>query len=694
MRCTCTWTYIAALVFMLPIGSSTLSASDIDDADNALTITVTATGHEASTLEVSKPVAILDHEEVQDAQAGTLPEALRGQPGIFVQQTTSGQGAPIIRGLIGSSVLMMVDGQRLNNGMFRPAPNQYYALVDPWSIEKIEVVRGPGSALYGSDAMGGVVNVKTTTPRFKDPTWENKSRYVARYASAEDAWLTRYGYQGGRKGLGVAGGLTFQSLGDREVGDGRGKQHPSAYDVRAADLKTLFEVNNSELTGGMQYLTQPGTPRFDELNPGFGQTNPSSSEFSFEPNSRLFLHGSYTYKGPYHFLIDPQVHISYQKIDDDRRTRDFWSDVRFLEENESVLTSIGLKAGAYAGNNHQFTYGVDVLNDEILSERVEQNLTTNTRGNVQSRFANGSKLDSVALYIQDEWVLTGRLITTFNLRYSYFDIDIPAADRGVGVNNSFDDLTGGLGVSYSLNSGTRLVSNISRGFRAPNIFDFSTLGPRPGNRFNVPNTDLRPEEILSFDLGVKHEDERLAYDAFIFYSEYTDKITDLPTGSMRSDGRLEVQSRNVAEVDIYGIEGQLTYSPVRSTKLYGALNWVKGVENAKQGSSEPASRIPPANLKLGYAQQFNPDWEAEIWIHAVDNQDRLSERDKRDPRINPAGTPGWRTLNLRTTWLPSASFRLSFDIENALDEGYREHASGIDAPGRNFILTLDYRMKR
>lgn len=694
---TAMWRVLAVVPGLL---CAAASFADPDRADRPkqeaaaappLQIIITADRGEGASLEAPDPVTVIEQDRIEDGAPTVLPDALRGETGVYVQQTTAGQGAPIIRGLIGSSVLMLVDGIRLNNAIFRPAPNQYYALVDAQNVSRIEVLRGPGSALYGSDALGGVINVITPTPRFEGERWQQQSRVRSRYASAEDAWLGRYAYSGGRAGFGLNAGLTLQDIGDREAGGDRGRQSPSEYDVEAANFKLLRETDYGEFVGSVQYLRQPKTPRIDELRAGFGQTQPASEEFFFEPNDRLFIHGTYRHRSTLGPLRDIEVHAAFQEINDDRRQRDFGSDIRNLEQNRSQLLGLTAQARSAAGADHLLTYGMELYRDEVASSREQLNLSTGVSSIARSRFADGARIGSYALYLQDEWLVTDRLTLTLDARYSFFDIDIPAADRGVPVDNTLDDLTGGLGLNYALSGDTRLVANIGRGFRIPNVFDFSTLGVRPGNRFNIPNPGLGPEKVLSIDLGVKHASGNLMAELFVFRSRFTDKITDRPTGTSRPDGRIEVQSVNLGEVDLYGLEGGLRYSWDADTEIFANLNLVRAEQDAPDGGSEPASRIPPLNARLGLRRRLSPDWTAQAWLHAADDQDRLSARDIRDPRIDPDGTPGWATLNLALDHALRPNIDLRLAVENILDKGYRFHGSGLDAPGRNFILTLDYR---
>ena len=236
----------------------------------------------------------------------------------------------------------------------------------------------------------------------------------------------------------------------------------------------------------------------------------------------------------------------------------------------------------------------------------------------------------------------------------------------------------------------RLVANLGRGFRAPNIFDLGVFGPRPGNRFSTPNPDLAPEYVTSIDAGLKFGGEHFSGELIAFRSSYRDKITSVLTGNV-IDGALEVQNRNVARLDLRGIEAGARYrfgSP--DLELYATATYTRGDEDTATGTM-PADRIPPLFGKLGARWQWRETVGFEAYGFYASRQDRLSDRDRVDPRINPAGTSGWATLNARVSWRASDRLDLSLRAENLADRHYREHGSGLDEPGRNFILSADYR---
>jgi outer membrane cobalamin receptor len=238
-------------------------------------VVVTATRGERRSFDVPSAVTIIEGEEAARRSATVLPDLLRGEAGVFVQQTTPGQAAPIIRGLIGSSILMLVDGMRLNTAFFRSAPNQYFALVDPYNVDRLEVVRGAGSTLYGSDAMGGVLNVITPIPRFTTDQWQLHGRALEQFVSADTYWVSRLSLQGGRIGVAMSGGFTYQDHNDLRGGGDTGVQRSSGYDVYAGNGTLSLERSNQDLLFSFQYLQQPKTRGSTSWCPASAKLNPA-----------------------------------------------------------------------------------------------------------------------------------------------------------------------------------------------------------------------------------------------------------------------------------------------------------------------------------------------------------------------------------------------------------------------------------
>ena len=600
------------------------------------------------------------------------------QPGVFLQQTTPGQGAAIIRGLKGSEVLHLVDGFRLNNAIFRNAPTQYLALVSPGGVDRIEVVRGAPASLYGSDAVGGVVQVLSHIPSF-DSSGSRGSAFLA-FDSADLGKLVRVSHEMGNER--VAGLLSAEYLetGNRRIGGGQ-RVAPSAYESKGARIAlSTTPSDTSSWLFDLQFARQPETPRVDELVPGFGQTDPSSSEFLFSPNDRLFAHIRHTRNNAW-WSADWTFDAGWQQIVDDRISRNFGSQLRRHEQNSSDL--FGLTASAAKELDHgSWIVGAELYHDRVKSQRIEEDIVAGQRTMIQARFPDGASVDQAAIYGNMLQRLGNRHTVSGGLRFSAIKTDL------VGSSTKQDAVSGDLGWLFDATEQTALIANIGFGFRAPNVFDLGTLGERPGNRFNIPNPDLDAERITQFDAGIRHHAMRWNIELVLFSLHYTDRISSVLTGAVTVDGRNIVQSRNVASADIRGIEGSMgfTLSPLLTAELI--VNYLHGEQTGNDGVKDSADRIPPFNGRLSFRYQASNSLLIEPYFLFAGSQDRLSPRDVQDVRINPAGTPGWVTVNLAASWQAGERWRASASVENILDQQYRQHGSGIDATGRNLLLSL------
>jgi len=653
-------------------------------------VQVTATRSYKRDIDIAAAVTAIDGDRILEQAPDVIAEMLRGEPGAFFQQTTPGQGIPIIRGLKGSQILHMVDGMRLNNAFFRNAPNQYLGLVDSFTAQRMEVVRGSQGSLYGADAMGGVLNILTQEPGYNGTSWQQESSLYGSYDSVDDGWIISARTQGGKQGWEFAGGASYQDHSSRTSGSGE-RLVPSAYTSKAADLKFIFATSDrSSLMLSAQAMEQPSTPRYDELVPGFGQEEPSSQQFLFEPNRRDFIHARFRLDGASAWFDQFEAHLARQVITDDRLTQEYGSPVIVTEKNSSTLDGATLQFNSSLPSGLQLVWGAEYYTDAVASRRYTQLGKADALTEVHSRFPDGSSMHSAAVYLSGEWLATEHFDLTAGLRYSWFDISLPADENHAEVVLSPADLTGDIHAVYELRPGLKLVANVGRGFRPPNIFDLATLGPRPGNRFNVANPDLDPETVWSYDLGFKAETGQLEMEVFAFYLDYSDKITSVFTGEVTPDGRDIVRSENRNQVEIYGLEAGVYWAAADDLRMFAVVNYTRGEEQGDAGVAFPADRIPPLNGKLGLEYFFKTGWRVEPYLLFASRQDRLSPRDAKDPRINPLGTAAWGTVNLSLDWQVSASLQLGMRLENLTDKAYREHASGIDAPGRNIGLWVNY----
>ncbi len=684
---------IAALGF-----SSTLFAQSIDQQDmpgealDALDpleiVVVTASRRALPRSRVAAAVTVADGARIRRNSPQVIAAVLRGTPGSFFQQTTPGQGIPIVRGLIGSQVLHLVDGIRVNNAFFRDAPNQYLGLVDPALIERVEVLRGSAGSLYGADAMGGVVALFTPEIHFYNSTVEQTGRAYGSFDSGDRGTFARLEGAAGNDRGSISGGISWQKRHDRRIGGGE-RINPSGFEAQSGNARLLIAAGDfGEWMLSGQTLEQPSTPRVDELVPGFGQTTPSASQYSYEPNRRSLVHARYRHSNPDAWLDSAEINLAQQVIDDDRIIQEFDSPIVSTEQNTSRLNGLTLQGIRQASASVTLVGGLEIYRDTVRSARQNRLIDGGPELAVTPRFPDNSTMDSEAAYLNLAWS-KNRWGIDSGLRYSRFKVQLPGSAVTAPVNLDLGDVTGDLRLRYELTPGVQLLSNLGRGFRPPNVFDFGAFGPRPGNRFNIANTELDSESVWSVDLGLRLDSDHWQLEAFVFVLDYRDRITSVATGDLTPGGRIIVRSENRDKVTIRGFEMMTSWTPLAQLSVDASLNITWGEEQDNAGMTAPASRIPPPNGRLGINWQAAERWQLIPFMLFAGRQDRLSPRDQLDPRIDPNGTPGWATANLHVQWQASGSLLLGLRLDNLFDRDYREYGSGINAIGFNAGLWAD-----
>lgn len=674
---------IGLRVVSLTICFALLPAAGLANTDTIDEIAVTATPRPAHLRDISAALTRIPGDAVADS--ALLTDALQGNAGISVQRTTPGQGAAIIRGLKGSSVLHLVDGMRLNNAIFRSAPTQYLALVPTTAVDRVEVIRGTPAGLYGSEAIAGVVHVIPRRPSFDSATTEIHRHLAATLESADLRKALRGGIDAGNRELVASVSAEYAVTGNRRTGAGR--LPTRGYSSRAARAFVAAVPSDTETWSvDLQWLEQPETPRADELIAGFGQSQPSSSEFYFEPNARLFAHLQHDrLGGP--LDLDWRFDLAWQRIEDDRRTREFESSVRTLEQNRSDLFGARVDAGADTGET-SWTVGAEAYRDEVRSRRSQTDLGSGLVQSVLPRFPDDSSIAQAAVFASAARPLATAHRINAGVRFNAVDIELPAGEGRPAASIATRRWSGDIGWVYDATSDWQVAANLGFGFRAPNIFDLGTLGSRPGNRFNVPNTGLDAETVVHADVGIRYASERSRLEVAVFVLDYDNRITSASTGEVTADGRDIVRSVNAASSSIRGIEFGLRRRISERIELEASATYTRGDQRVTGEASEPADRIPPLSGRIALTAGPFRHWTLRGSIDWAGAQDRLSARDVRDVRIDPAGTPGWGDLGASATWHRGGGWRVTLAASNLLDKRYRSHGSGLDEPGRSISAVL------
>jgi len=588
------------------------------------TMQVTAGLQAESIKEVASAVSVITHDEFFTRPNALLPDLLRDEAGVYVQQTTPGQGIPIIRGLKGSQNLHLVDGIRLNTAFFRDAPNQYLALVDPFWADQIEVVRGPSSVLYGGDAMGGVVNIITHRPALANHDRVSGESYLAWHGAEKLALAhVRLDFSAPQQAASVA--LTHLNSGTRRIGGGD-KVPFTAFESRALNGKWLRQLAGG-LTVGVdaQHLKQPATPRVDALVRGFGQQHPDAERYLFSPNQRDFFHLFVESPHSGAWADRARYQIAWQKITDQRLMRKWQSLRETRENNQSRMLSAKATWHRQLAENKSLVFGLDGWSDRIRSHKWQQ--LDNGEQATASRFPDNSRMRLLAAFAEYRFQ-RDRQHWNAGVRHSRYRTDLNYPELAPEAIR-LTDWSGHLGWLFSLDDRQHLFANLGRD---------------------------------------------------------RNKIASVFTGDTTPDGRQVVQSQNIARVRLHGLENEFEWYGTAGQRLWGTLNYVWGEERTT-GQVQPADRIPPLNGSLGFSRPISPRWHIAMQARFAAAQRRLSARDRRDARIDPAGTGGFASFDASLTWHPNPYHSLRLGLQNLFDKRYREHGSGLHAPGRGLLLS-------
>ena len=724
---------------------------------------------EKDTFRTPNAISVIDREQIERMNAPTTPRILRETVGVWAQQTTVGQGSPLLRGLTGYQAFLAIDGVRLNNSTFRSGPNQYLVTTSPDNLDRIEVLRGAGSMLYGSGAMGGVINMftKDTIPDNATDNWNIQSRAFTRFASGSAERLGRLEVVGSQKQLGFSVGTSARWFGDINPGSGYDLHHknrkfeivtdkpkgvqvsdgppkdvpdrwlvdsegPLGWNAYDGDAKLSYKLNDANTVNlAYQLWRQPQTPRYDKIAPR------EYDEFFFEPQDRDLLYATYLSK-PENLAVDQlQFTTSFHRQKEGRN--ELLRDATERRERFDTVNTLGLSAQAVNSSmpKQRVVAGGEFYFDTVASQTIKTNIENGDEqvDDTKGRFIDGSQFWDANLYVQDEIELHELLELTLGGRYTLYNTNADLSvrsDQFGDFNESGNALIYSAGLVASVTDGLNVVGNFATSFRAPSLND-TTAVEVTNEGIDSPSPDLKSERGWTVEGGFKARYPWFIGSLTLFHGRVSDLVTRVPVEDAYDGQSLpslikEIQQNNpgvdvyvfdnVDEVQIRGVEfAGMVPIPIQSgLSLYGNAMFTRGKVLTINGAApdpdkpweERIRREPPLNGMVGIrweppAQRF---W-TEFFVRAATEQRRLNRSDIRDPRIpgttrdtgevqfdaNGAaigeGSSGWMTLNLRGGFQVTQYNRLTLALENLLDKRYREHGSGINAPGFNVIVSLD-----
>ncbi len=672
-------------------------------------VVVTPTGSAEAAFDVPFTLSTLEAVRLTEEQmVRTVPEALKETPAVMVQKTGHGQGSPFIRGFTGFRTLFLIDGIRLNNSTFRDGPNQYWNTVDALSVERLEVVKGPSSVLYGSDAIGGTVNALTKRREEFSEEFDWDRRLYYRLASAEDSHTGRaeVAANAGRN-VGVVVGGTVKSYGNLRAGDPTNEQPKTGYDEWDADTKVeyfLDAAKNRKLVAAFQHVDQNDawrTHRTVFAKSFHGTTVGTDRVHSFDQDRDLAylqfhatdLEGaveSVRVSGSYHFQGEEMLRVRSNGVRDgsevDVHTGGLW---------------VQLVSPSAVG---RWTYGAEYYRDWVGSGQVSIATNGAVTTAIQGPVGDDATYDLAGVYVQDEIPLGERVDVIFGGRYTYARAEAnrvrdPVTGLPTTVEDDWHSVVGSGRLLWRVDQEDhwRLFAGVSQGFRAPNLSDLTRLDIAQSGEIETAAPGLKPEEFIALESGVKTHFKQVRAEVAYFYTFIEDMIVRQPTGAI-VNGATEVTKRNAGDGFVHGVEASARWQFHPQVAVFGWVTWMEGEvdgfpTSAPVSQKEYLSKLMPLSGEVGLR------WDAptrKFWVEVVtllaDHQDKLSSGDKRDTqRIPPGGTPGYGVVTVRGGWRVTEYLTVTAALENVADKNYRVHGSGLNEPGRNVVVAGDLR---
>lgn len=529
----------------ITLGTATLSGD----------VTITAArGETEAAFAAPENISVIGENEINERRGLILPQLLEGEPGVAVQQTTTSQGSPYVRGLTGQQVVNLIDGVRYNTSTFRPGPNQYTSLIEPAGVSRIEIVRGPNAVQYGSDSLGGTVNILSAQPTSlgdKGDWHGGIDLFVGSADLSTDASL--FATTATKRTSIIFGGAARQSQ-DLRAGGGSDSR-AALFRFLGLDSKVLGsrlqDTKFQQYSGFGKFLWTPSSTslltlnfihgeqrlgrRYDQMNGGNGNLIQS-----FDPQILDFFYARYE-KGNLGFLDSLSATFSINRQIDDRRFQGGFGDPRATITKEGNCTNAFgyvVQGASHPGRRQSLVFGADLYDEYVSSRSHETNPVTGATSPVRARFPDGSRYTSLGAFLQDSVeVIPQWLRFVGGVRYSVFNYRQSAAKNPFTVNRvpavpderiRFDDFTFNAGAVVQPTDWLALNAMMSRGFRAPNVTDFGSIGltsvgfevsPEAANAAGADFETLGPERTYNYEAGAKIKMRRFDGSLKFFDSE-------------------------------------------------------------------------------------------------------------------------------------------------------------------------------
>lgn len=618
----------------------------------------------------------LNNTAVRAGRARTTPEWLEQVPGTLVQKTNHGGGSVFIRGLTGNQTLLLLDGFRLNNAIYRYGPNQYLNTIDPYLLGHAEILKGSGSVQYGSDAIGGTIHLMSKDLQFAEANKGWHSQLLGKWVSGGMEYTGRPEVQFRNNTLAFSAGATIRKFGDLLGGQGTGFQRPSGYSENSWDAKMAIRTGNgSSLTLAHQFTGQSDVPVYHKIVLENFSINHMTKQ------SRMMNYAKWEKRLDSKVAEKITIGLCHQESVEHRSLQKNGS-TSLRKEADQVTT-----LGSYAQVNLKFfnawssVAGIEYYRDKVNSTRTDQKLNTSELPvNLRGLYPDKSHFNQFSVYNLHRlnwhnWILEA------GLRWNGYSIDISDTTLGeVVLNPSALVWNASAGKNFLKHHFVYVSTN--SGFRAPNVDDLGTLGI-VDFRFETPNKNLTPEYSRYFETGYKFNSGKVNASAAFWYMHLTDLIIRKQIPGQTRNGYPLYQKENAGSAFLYGLDAAINWTP-NPQWLFKA--WYHYTYGQDVTNNDPLRRVPPK--MWNFNTEYNVgQWRMGIIYQGASKQDRLAKGDIADNRIPKGGTLGWNVFHAYVG-LEWKILDVQLGAINVFNENYRTHGSGIQGQGRSIFVNF------